>query len=154
MDKYYLTKNRLGELQKELEDLKTKKRIEISGKIKRAKELGDLSENAEYSESKDEQMRTEMRIAELEDVLKKAVIIRKSGGAKNIQVGSTITVRKNKEGRILKYMIVGSSETSPEEGKISNASPLGRAFIGARVGDIKEVATPQGNFSYRVMKIE
>jgi transcription elongation factor GreA len=152
MDKYYLTKNRLEELKQELEDLKTKKRIEVAEKIKRAKEFGDLSENAEYSEAKDEQMKVEMRIVELEDVIKKAVIIKKSGSTKSVQVGSTVTVKKN--GQILKYTIVGSSETKPEEGKISNESPLGRAFIGAQVGDIKEIITPQGKISYRVMKIE
>jgi transcription elongation factor GreA len=152
MDKYYLTKNRLEELKQELEDLKTKKRIEVAEKIKRAKEFGDLSENAEYSEAKDEQMKVEMRTVELEDVIKKAVIIKKSGSTKSVQVGSTVTVKKN--GQILKYTIVGSSETKPEEGKISNESPLGRAFIGAQVGDIKEIITPQGKISYRVMKIE
>ncbi len=152
MDKYYLTRNRLDELKQELEDLKTNKRIEVAGKIKRAKEFGDLSENAEYSEAKDEQMKLEMRVAELEDVIKKAAIIRKGGSTKSVQVGSTVTVKKN--GQILKYTIVGSSETKPEEGKISNESPLGKAFIGAQVGDIKEIITPQGKIAYRVMKIE
>lgn len=152
MDKYYLTRNRLDELKQELEDLRTNKRIEVAGKIKRAKEFGDLSENAEYSEAKDEQMKLEMRVAELEDVIKKAAIIRKGGSTKSVQVGSTVTVKKN--GQILKYTIVGSSETKPEEGKISNESPLGKAFIGAQVGDIKEIITPQGKIAYRVMKIE
>ncbi len=152
MDKYYLTKNRLEELKAELEDLKTKKRIEVAEKIKRAKEFGDLSENAEYSEAKDEQMKIEMSIAELEDVIKKAVIIKKGGSTKSVQVGSTVTVKKG--GQIVKYTIVGSSETKPEEGKISNESPLGKAFIGAQVGNIKEVITPQGKIAYRVMKIE
>ncbi|MCL5733763.1 MAG: transcription elongation factor GreA [Patescibacteria group bacterium] len=152
MDKYYLTKTRLDELKTELEDLKSKKRIEVSEKIKRAKEFGDLSENVEYSEAKDEQMKVEMRIAELEDIIKKAAIIKKGGNTKSVQVGSTVTVKKG--GQILKYTIVGSNETKPEEGRISNESPLGKAFLGAQVGDIREVFTPAGKAPYRIMKIE
>ncbi|MCL4437571.1 transcription elongation factor GreA [Patescibacteria group bacterium] len=152
MDKYYLTKARLDELKAELENLKSNKRIEVSEKIKRAKEFGDLSENVEYSEAKDEQMKVEMRIAELEDIIKKAAIIKKGGSTKSVQVGSTVTVKKN--GQILKYTIVGSNETKPEEGKISNESPLGRAFLGAQVGDVREVFTPAGRTPYRIMKIE
>lgn len=152
MDKYYLTKERLEELKQELDDLKNKKRVEIAEKLKRAKEYGDLSENAEYAEARDEQSVVETRIFELEDLLKKAVVIKKSEGSDKVEVGSTVTVRKN--GDIFIYTIVGSYEAKPEEGKISDESPLGRAFLGHKVGDSVTVTTPGGQAGYQITKIE
>lgn len=151
-DKYYLTKERLEELKKELEFLKVQKRLEVSERLKRAKEFGDLSENSEYTEAREEQSLVEGRIFELEEVLKKAVIIGKNEGGGEIGIGSTVTVKK--DGANLTYTIVGSDEAKPEEGKISNESPLGRAFLGRKVGDSVTAKTPSGEVNYKIVKIE
>lgn len=153
MDKYYLSKSRLDELKKELENLRTSRRIEVSQKLKKAKEYGDLSENAEYSEAKDEEERVESRIDELEDVLKKAVIIKK-GSSNSVQIGSKVTIKNKKNAKISEFIIVGSNETNPSEGKISNESPIGRAILGAKVGEIVVINTPTGKVSYQLAKIE
>lgn len=155
MDKYYLTKERFEELKKELENLKGTRRLEVADRLKQAKEFGDLSENSEYSEAREEQSRVETRITELEDILKKAVIITNekdlsSNGS--AVIGSTVTVKKN--GATFTYRIVGSNEAKPEEGKISNESPLGRAFLDKKVGESVMVATPGGKADYQIMKIE
>ena len=152
MDKYYLTKERTEELKKELEELKSKKRMEVAERLKQAKEYGDLSENSEYIEAREEQSWIETRIFELEDLLKKAVIIKKKEGSTDVQVGSTVTVKKGEQ--IFKYMIVGSNEASPKEGKISNESPLGRSFLSHKVGDSIVVTTPGGKVTYQITKIE
>ncbi len=154
MDKYYLTKERLEELKKELEVLKDQKRREVADRLKQAKEFGDLSENSEYSEAREEQSRVETRISELEDILKKAVIIKneKIGNGESVVIGSTVAVRK--DGQVFTYRIVGSNEAKPEEGKISNESPLGCAFLDKKVGESVTVATPGGKADYQIMKIE
>lgn len=152
MDKYYLTKERLEELKQELQRLKTERRLEVAEHLKRAKEYGDLSENAEYVEAKEEQRQVESRIYELEDLLKRAVIIKKKEGVENIQIGSKVTAQR--DGKVVEYIIVGVNESSPREGKISNESPLGRALLGRKVGDSVEVVTPAGKATYRVTKIE
>ncbi len=149
---YYVTAERLQELREELETLKTKTRLDIADQLKRAKEYGDLSENAEYAQAREEQSRVEARIFELEDLLKKAVIIKKTEGSTVVQVGSKVTVKKGS--KTMEYMIVGASESKPEEGKISNESPIGRAFLGKKVGDHVDVKTPGGAATYQVMKIE
>lgn len=154
MDKYYLTKERVEELKKELETLKGQKRLEVADRLKQAKEFGDLSENSEYSEAREEQSRVETRISELEDVLKKVSLIKskKSGGGDTVSIGSTVSVRK--DGKTYTYRIVGSNEAKPEEGKISNESPLGRAFLDKKVGESVVVKTPGGQSDYQIMKIE
>jgi transcription elongation factor GreA len=154
MDNYYLTKERAEELKKELETLKGERRLEVADRLKQAKEFGDLSENSEYSEAREEQGRVETRISELEDVLKKVVLIKneKTAGTDSVFIGSTVTVRKN--GKIHTYRIVGSNEAKPEEGKISNESPLGRAFLDKKVGESVIVKTPAGQADYQIMKIE
>lgn len=152
MDKYYLSEERLAELQKELQTLKTTARQEVAEHLKRAKEYGDLSENSEYVEAKEEQSRVETRIFELEEMLKRAVIIPKDAPkGDTVQVGCRVTVKK--DGKAAEYVIVGSSESKPEEGKISNESPLGRAFLGKSVGDKVEVSTPAGKMIYEITKI-
>ena len=95
MDKYYLTKERLAELRAELEELKTKKRMEVAERLKQAKEYGDLSENSEYNEARDEQSHVETRIFELDDILKRVVVIHKSETSDVVGVGSSVTVKKN-----------------------------------------------------------
>ncbi len=154
MDKYYLTKERAEELKQELETLKSQKRLEVADRLKQAKEFGDLSENSEYSEAREEQSRVETRISELEDILKKVVLIKneKSAGTDSVFIGSTVTVRKN--GQAYTYRIVGSNEAKPEEGKISNESPLGHAFLDKKVGESVVVKTPGGQADYQIMKIE
>lgn len=148
----YLTKERLEELKEELKRLKQDERSEISDRLKKAKEYGDLSENAEYIDAKEEQAKLEGRIFELEEVIRNAVIIKKSGGKTTVSIGSTIEVKKN--GNTVKYTIVGSSEAKPELNLISNESPLGKNFIGKKVGDVVDVETPSGKFKYKIMRIE
>ena len=152
MDKYYLTKERLGELQKELETLKSKSRLEVAEHLKRAKEYGDLSENAEYAQAREEQNQVETRIVELEDLLKRAVIIKKTEGSDTVLVGSKVTIKTN--GSVREYTIVGSNESRPEEGKISNESPIGKALLGKKVGDSVAITIPSGTATYQISKIE
>ncbi len=148
---YFLTQERIKDLQVELNELKTKARLEVAERLKRAKELGDLSENAEYHDAKEEQAQLERRIEEIEHVVQNSVIIKKGVERENVDIGSTVEVFRN--GKPLKFQIVGSHETKPEEGLISNESPLGRALVGKRVGDAVNVDTPQGQMEYKIFKI-
>lgn len=150
---YYLTAERLEELKKELVGLKTVRRLEVADRLKRAKELGDLSENAEYVEAREEQSTVESRIFEVEDMIKNAVIIKYNGNEREVvEIGCSILVEK--EGKQARFTIVGSNETKPEDGFISNESPLGKAFLGKRLGDVVTVATPGGAVAYSIVKIE
>ncbi len=152
MNSQYVSKERLEELRAELENLKNKKRIEVAERLKTAKEYGDLSENAEYSEARDEQAIVEGRIAELEELMKNAVTIMKASGGDTVRVGSTIEVKKG--GKSMKYMLVGTYEANPEEAKISDESPMGKAFLGRKLGDTVAVVTPVGIVKYEIIKIE
>lgn len=152
MSKQYLTKERLEELKAELETLKTKRRVEVAERLKRAKEYGDLSENSEYAEAREEQVNVESCIAELEDVLKQAVTIEKSGAADKVTVGSTVTVRRGD--KVMTYTVVGSYEAKPEEGRISDESPLGKAFLRKKAGETVSVTAPAGEATYEIVKIE
>lgn len=146
----YVTAEGFEKLQAELHALKTVKRKELADRIQEAKELGDLSENAEYQEAKNEQSFVEGRIVELEVMLKNAELItHKPSGV--VQVGSTVTVSMDKQQ--VTYTIVGSNEANPAEGRISNESPLGQAFLGRRVGDTTNVKTPRGEVEARIEKI-
>jgi transcription elongation factor GreA len=151
MGKNYLSEERFGQLAAELEDLKTKKRLDVAERLKAAKEFGDLSENSEYTEAREEQQRVEQRIFDLEDFLKNAEIIKKAEGAGIVHVGSVITVTKGS--KTFTYEIVGSEEADPMNGKISNESPLGESFMGLKVGDTVTVDTPAGEQKYKVEKI-
>jgi len=148
----YFTPERLEELKKELNELKTKRRQEVADRLKRAKEYGDLSENSEYSEAKDEQAQLEARIFELEETIKNAQLIQMTSGRAVVQIGSTVIVEKG--GKTSRYTIVGSNEAKPEEGKISNESPLGKAFLGKKPGESVTVTTPSGKIEYKVITIE
>lgn len=153
MDKTnYVSEEGLEELKNELEFLKTKKRMDVADQLKHAKEYGDLSENSEYVEAREEQSQVETRIFELEEFLKNVVVIKKSKGVKKIQVGSRVSVKRG--GTVSEYSIVGSNESDPLQGKISNESPLGKAFLGHEVGDKIEVNTPAGKANYEILKIE
>ena len=149
---FFLTKERYEELRGELETLKKEGRNEIAERLKKAKEFGDLSENAEYAEAKEAQSKVESRIIELENILRNSSIIKKSTGKKIIDLGVTITVEKG--GKEFKYTIVGSNEANPEKNMISNESPLGEAFVGKKAGDTVEVDTPKGKAKYHIIGIE
>lgn len=148
---YYLTPERLEELKKELDQLKTEKRADVAERLKRAKELGDLSENAEYMEAREEQTQVETRIAELEEMVKNAAVIRHTNGGK-VQIGSTVEVERG--GQKMTLTIVGPNETDPGAGKISNESPLGKAFLGKNSGDAVKVKTPAGDAIYKVLSVK
>jgi len=149
----YLSQEGLESLKKELQELKTKKRQEIAKRLQEAKDLGDLSENAEYLEAKEAQALNDNRINELEELLKNAVVIETPSEENIVAVGSTIEVKSNDNGTET-FTIVGSTEAKPQEGKISNESPLGKAFIGRKIGEEIEVKTPGGIAKYKIIKIE
>lgn len=148
----YISKERFEELKNELERLKKEERSDIAERLKRAKEYGDLSENSEYTAAKDEQARLESQIIELENILRNSEIIKKTGEKGIIQIGSTIEVKR--KDKVFKYTIVGSQETNPEFNFISNESPLGRAFLEKKAGDIVKIETPGGIVEYKIIKIE
>jgi transcription elongation factor GreA len=148
---YHLTPERLEELKKEFENLKTVRRAEVAERLKRAKELGDLSENAEYMEAREEQTQVETRIAELEDMIKNAVVIRHHNSSK-VQIGSTIEVDRN--GQKMTFTIVGPNEADPSAGKISNESPLGKSFLEKKAGDSVKVKTPAGEATYKIVSVK
>ena len=148
----YLSQEGIETIKKELRELKTKKRQEIDKRLQEAKDLGDLSENAEYFEAKEAQLFNENRIAELEKLLKNAVVIESSSEEDIVRVGSTIEVKSNNDTEI--FNIVGSAEAKPQERKISNESPLGKAFLGRKIGDEIEVKSPGGIAKYKIIKIE
>ena len=148
----YLTKEKFDELELELERLKTDGRREVTESLKIAKELGDLSENSQYIEARDEQQRVERRISEIEQMLKEAEIITKRAKKRDVvEVGATVEVSRN--GDSLKFFIVGSSEANPVDGYISNESPLGRVLMGKKVGESVEVKTPSGKTTYKIKSI-
>lgn len=141
-------------LEQELEQLKTVRRKEVSEKIKVALSFGDLSENSEYDEAKNEQAMVEARIAEVEQMLKNASVLDEAGiTTDTIGVGSVIKIRHMKLGREDTYKIVGSTEASPLQKKISDESPVGKAMLGHHVGDVVEVETPSGIIKYEVLEI-
>ncbi len=151
MKNYYLSEKRLEELKAELIELKLVKRLEVAERLKRAKEYGDLSENAEYSEAREQQDNLESRIDELEEILQGATIIKKPGSQEFVDVGCEVEIKVNAKTK--KFSIVGSNEAKPEEGFISNESPLGRAIIGKKIGDTVSVKAPIGEITYQIIKI-
>lgn len=148
----YFSEEGLEKLKKELEHLKTVKRREIASRLEHAKSLGDLSENAEYQETKEEQSMVENQIAELEETVRNAVIIKKSNSSDKVEIGSNIKVRSDKGEQY--FSIVGSQEANPLEGKISNESPLGKAFLERKVREMVEVKTPKGTTKYEILEIK
>lgn len=153
--KRLLTYAGLKALEDELENLKVVKRKEVAGKIKEAREQGDLSENAEYDAAKDEQRDIEARIDELEKILKNVeVVVEEEVDLEKINVGCTVLVHDDEYDEEIEFKIVGSTEANSLQGKISNESPVGQALMGKKVGDIVDVETPAGNIRYTVLKIE
>ena len=153
--KNLLTYTGLKALEDEMEDLKLNRRKEVSQNIKEAREQGDLSENAEYDAAKDEQRDIEARIEELEKILKNAeVVVEDEADTDKINIGCKVGVYDMEFEEEMEFSIVGSTEANSLKGKISNESPVGRALIGARVGDIVNVESPSGVMEYKVLSIE
>ena len=153
--KNLLTYEGLQKLENELQDLKVVKRKEVAQKIKEAREQGDLSENAEYDAAKDEQRDIEARIDEIEKILKNAeVVIEEEVDLDKINVGCRVKILDLEYDEEMEYKLVGSTEANSLEGKISNESPVGKALIGKKVGDVVAVETQAGVIQYKVLDIQ
>lgn len=149
-----LTPEGQRKLEEELEHLKTVKRKEIAERIKASKEFGDISENAEYEDAKNEQAFIEGRILQLDQMLRNAKVIdNQHAPSDTVTVGATVRVKDMGSGEEISYTIVGSAEADPDQDKISNESPVGRALLGHRAGETIDVQVPAGKMKYRVLKI-
>jgi transcription elongation factor GreA len=154
MPNNFLTREGFQKLQEELEYLRTVKRQEVANRLHEAMEGGELIENAEYEAAKNEQAFVEGRIQELDILLASAKIIEENGKKKNdtIQLGSKVTIKEgNFEAET--FIIVGAAEANPREGRISNESPIGKAILGHKAGDIVKVETPGGTYNVKILKI-
>ncbi len=149
----FLTPDGLKKLQDELEFLRTTRRQAVAARLHAAMEEGELLENAEYEDAKNEQAFVEGRIMELEDILSKAVIIESQGPTDEVRVGTKVTIREPGSSSET-YHIVGSAEADPKAGRISNQSPLGRALLGKKVGDEVTVQAPDGATVFKVVAIK
>ena len=155
MEKKLLTYAGLKKLEDELQDLKVVKRKEVAAKIKEAREQGDLSENAEYDAAKDEQRDIEARIEEIEAILKNVeVVVEEEVDLDKISVGCKVKLLDIEFDEEIEYNIVGSTEANSLQGKISNESPVGKALIGAKVGETVTVETQAGEISFKVLDIQ
>lgn len=153
-DKQYLTQEKYTELKNELDFLITTRRNEIARQLEAARALGDLSENAEYQEARQEQGKSESRIKYLVTLLKKAEIVTMHH-SNTVEIGSTVTLQKTGEKEKKEFTVVGSEEADTASGKISSSSPLGRALFGKKKGETFTFATPGGKtFEYTVIKID
>jgi transcription elongation factor GreA len=149
-----LTPEGMANLKSELDELTTRRRREVAGRIKEAREFGDISENAEYDDAKNEQAMLEARIASLEDKLRSATVIDASQVTNEVvNVGSVVHV-KDEAGKSVKYTIVGSAEASPTEMKLSNESPVGKALLGHKRGEEVVITTPRGKRKLKITKID
>jgi len=150
-----LTQEGYANLEKELEYLKTEKRVEIAERIKVALGFGDLSENSEYDEAKNAQAENEVKIAELENKLRYAKVIdEKDIDTKTVQIGNTVKLHDIEFDEDVEYTIVGSTEVDLAENKISNESPIGRALLGAKKGATVDVEAPAGIIQYKILSIK
>ncbi|SDY58412.1 transcription elongation factor GreA [Proteiniborus ethanoligenes] len=150
----FLTAEGLAKIEEEYEELKTVRRKEIADRIKQALAFGDISENSEYDEAKNEQARLEERIAKLERTLRNARIIdNEEISAEVVSIGSKVMVKDIEYNEKIEYTIVGSAEADPYEERISNESPVGRALIGRKAGEIVEVHVPDGVIQYEIISI-
>ena len=151
---YFVTEEGLAALQAELEDLKVNRRKEVAEKIKEALSFGDLSENSEYDDAKNEQAKLYARIAEVEEILANAVIISADDAATDhIGLGCTFTVKDIEMDEEMTYELVGSQEANPMKGRVSDDAPFGRAMVGKRVGERVTVEAPVGTIEYVVVRI-
>lgn len=152
--KNILTYEGLRQLEDELHDLKVNQRKEVAQKIKEAREQGDLSENAEYDAAKDEQRDIEARIEEIDKILKNAeVVVEDEVDVNMINIGCKIKIYDMEFNEELEYKLVGSTEANSLKGKISNESPLGKALLGARIGDVVDVDAHAGTIQYKILGI-
>ena len=153
--KNILTYEGLKKLEDELQDLKVVKRKEVSQKIKEAREQGDLSENAEYDAAKDEQRDIEARIEEIEKILKNAEVVDEDEvDLDKVSIGCRVKVLDVTYNEEMEFKLVGSTEANSLKGKISNESPVGKALIGAKIGDVVKVETQAGSIDYKIIEIQ
>ena len=152
-DQTFITQDGLVKLKEELSHLKNTRRKEVANRIQQAKEFGDLSENAEYADAKDEQAFVEGRIIEVEKMINNATIIKEHHNGDGVEVGNSIKIKDEETGDMKEYEITGSQEADPVAGKISNESPLGKAFLGKKVDEVVEVKLPKGIVKYKIIKI-
>lgn len=154
MDKkeIYLTEKGLDEIKKELDFLKLEKRPEIILALKEARAQGDLSENSEYDAARNEQALVESKIAELEKMVENAVVI-KDVDTDKVSIGTSVKIEYVDDGETDSYMVVGSKEADPFENKISNESPIAQAIMGKKIGDVVSVASPNGQYSVKILEI-
>lgn len=150
---FYVTHEGLQKIKEELAHLKTAKREELAKKLEIAIAQGDLKENADYHAAKEEQGFTEGRIRDLEDSLRRAVLIKETGPSDRVRVGSTVTVMDEEYGDEETYSIVGPHEANPSEGRISNQSPIGQALLGAKIGQTVVANSPAGEIRLQVQAI-
>lgn len=149
--KIFVTREGLEKLKSEYQELIEVKRPEIAARIRDARDLGDLTENSEYKSAREEQAKIEGRISELEEIIKKAQIVKKVKDKKKVDIGCKVKVHL--EGQDQEFQIVGATEANPVEGKISHESPLGQALLGKKVGEKVKVETPAGIVTYKIKKI-
>lgn len=152
-----LTKEGLLEFQEELKNLKEVRRVEVAAKLKEAISYGDLSENSEYEDARSEQAQLEIRIAELEEIMKNHEIVDTKKTSKKqtgVNVGSLVTIASVEDGKKDTFRIVGSTESDIFENKLSNESPIGRSLIGKQVGDIAKGQAGAGAFEYKIVEIK
>lgn len=152
---YYMTEEGKEKLSKELEQLKKVRRPEVVERIKIARDFGDLSENSEYDAAKDEQAFVESRISQIEMMLRNAVIIeRDTSNHSTVQLGTTVVFKELPDGDVEEYVIVGSAEADPFEGKISNDSPIAKSMMGCEVGQEVNVPTPGGDLLVKILEVK
>ena len=155
MKEVILTPEGYKKLQQEIEYLSNDKRREVADRIRIAREFGDISENAEYDDAKNEQALLEHRIATLEERLRDARVINKKDVAKDVvSVGSKVKLRDVAAKQTVEYYIVGSAEANPSQNKLSNESPVGKAIIGHKKGDVVEVSAPRGALKFKILEIK
>ena len=147
----YLSREGLQKLREELDEMVNVRRAEVATRIHEAKEHGDITENAEYEDAKNEQAFVEGRIQTLSALIKNAILIDENHSTTHVQIGSTVEVEA--EGERERYMIVGSAEAAPAEGRISNESPVGRALLGHKKGEKVTVTVPAGDTVYKIVGI-
>lgn len=150
--KILITKDGLVKLQSELEHLVSVRREEVASAIKRAREMGGTENNAEYEDAKNDQAFVEGRILTLENIVKHAEVIEAPAQPGTVELGDKVLIQ-NHDGKIDQFSIVGSAESNPAEGKISNESPVGQALLGKKVGDKVEVATPAGKIKLMILEV-
>ncbi|MFC1465606.1 MAG: transcription elongation factor GreA [Candidatus Brachytrichaceae bacterium NZ_4S206] len=153
IEQEYLTPEGLKKLEEELEYLKTVRRAEVAQRLHDAMAEGEVEENPEYEDAKNEQAFVEGRILEIETILANAVLIENKGPANEVRLGSKVTITEVGSGSKEHYIIVGSAEADPAGGRISNESPLGRALLGHKVNDIVSVQAPEGEIKFKITHI-